>query len=217
MSTQRGRVLGLIVSTLFFGSAIVGYFGYRYYVDLPKEVFVANDSSLAQSGTKEAAINEEALKKTLDDVDSATGLSRATVVITTARGKIKFKFYTHDAPRTTARFAELIQSGFYDGLTFHRVEPQFVIQGGDPTGTGSGGSGKKLVAEFNSRKHVAGTVAMARAQDPNSADSQFYICLGTHAFLDQKYTVFGQVIEGQEVADQIQVGDRMTSVSLESR
>jgi cyclophilin family peptidyl-prolyl cis-trans isomerase len=145
----------------------------------------------------------------------AQGLSKAVVTVQTPRGKIRFKFYTQDAPKTVHRIADLIHSGFYQGLTFHRVEPGFVIQGGDPTGTGMGGSGKSLPAEFNSRKHVPGAVAMARAQDPNSADSQFYISLGTHPQLDGSYTVFGQVIEGQEVAAQIQVGDQMTSVTLD--
>ena len=143
------------------------------------------------------------------------GLSKAVVTIQTPRGKIRFKFYTQDAPKSVHRIADLIHSGFYQGLTFHRVEPGFVIQGGDPTGSGMGGSGKSLPAEFNSRQHVPGAVAMARAQDPNSADSQFYISLGTHPQLDGSYTVFGQVVEGQEVAAQIQVGDQMTSVTLD--
>ena len=143
------------------------------------------------------------------------GLSKLTAVLQTTRGKIKYKFYTKDAPKTVHRRVELIQKGFYNGLTFHRVIPGFVAQGGDPTGTGGGGSGMKLQAEFNSRKHVPGTVSMARAADPNSADSQFYIMLGTHTHLDGQYTAFGQLIEGQEVANQLQVGDRMTSVTIE--
>ena len=147
-------------------------------------------------------------------VDSS-GLSKSTVVMTTTQGVIKYKFYSKDAPKTVARMAELIQQGFYNGLTFHRVVPGFVIQGGDPSGNGTGGSGQKLPAEFNERRHVEGTVAMARSADPNSADSQFYISLGTHPHLDRSYTVFGQVIEGQNVAKQIKVGDRMTSVTVE--
>jgi cyclophilin family peptidyl-prolyl cis-trans isomerase len=110
---------------------------------------------------------------------------------------------------------ELINQGFYNGLAFHRVEPDFVIQGGDPLGSGMGGSGTKLKAEFNTRKHVEGTVAMARARDPDSADSQFYISLGTHPHLDRNYTVFGQVIEGIDVARKIRVGDKMTSVVIQ--
>jgi len=143
------------------------------------------------------------------------GLSRAVVTLQTTRGKIRFKFYSEDAPKTVHRIAQLILSGFYNGLIFHRVEPGFVIQGGDPTGTGEGGSGTLIPSEFNSRKHVLGTVALARTLDPNSGDSQFYITLGSQAKLDGNYTVFGQVIEGVEVANQVQAGDKMTTVSLE--
>lgn len=165
----------------------------------------------------ETASVERDLPREIEDaliqVDGS-GLSKAVATLQTTRGRIRIQFYTQDAPHTVKRIAALIQSGFYNGLTFHRVEPGFVIQGGDPTGTGTEGSGKKLNAEFNSRKHVPGAVAMARASDPNSADSQFYISLGNHPHLDGKYTVFGQVIEGQSVAEQIQVGDRMTSFTL---
>ena len=152
---------------------------------------------------------------TVDLNTDSSGLSKATVVLTTTKGVIKYKFYSKDAPKTVARMVELIQQGFYNGLTFHRVVPGFVIQGGDPSGNGTGGSGQKLPAEFNERRHVEGTVAMARAADPNSADSQFYISLGRHPHLDRSYTVFGQVTEGQDVAKQIAVGDRMTSVTIE--
>lgn len=145
----------------------------------------------------------------------ANGLSKATVVMTTDKGVIKFKFYPKDAPNTVNRIIQLINQGFYNGLTFHRVVPGFVIQGGDPLGNGTGGSGQKLKAEFNQRRHIEGTVAMARAQDPDSADSQFYISLGTHPHLDRGYTVFGQLIDGMDVAKKIQVGDKMTSVVIE--
>jgi cyclophilin family peptidyl-prolyl cis-trans isomerase len=145
----------------------------------------------------------------------ATGLSKAVTTIMTPRGAIKFRFYTKDAPKTVERIVALIQSGFYNGLTFHRVEPGFVIQGGDPNGNGTGGSGQKLKAEFNSRKHLAGTVAMARAQDPDSADSQFYIALDALPMLDEKYTVIGQVSEGMDVVRSIAVGDKMTSVTVQ--
>jgi cyclophilin family peptidyl-prolyl cis-trans isomerase len=165
--------------------------------------------------TQEAlpSVDNQDLEKALE-VDES-GLSRLAAVIQTTRGRIKFKFYSKDAPRTVRREIELIRQGFYNGLTFHRVVQGFVVQGGDPTGTGTGGSGVKQPAEFNTRKHIAGTVAMARAADPHSADSQFYIALDTHPHLDQQYTVFGQVVEGIEVAQQIQVGDRMTTVTLE--
>ena len=121
----------------------------------------------------------------VDLTTDSSGLSKSTVVMTTTKGVIKYKFYSKDAPKTVARMVELIQQGFYNGLTFHRVVPGFVIQGGDPVGNGTGGSGQKLPAEFNERRHVEGTVAMARSSDPNSADSQFYISLGTHPHLDR--------------------------------
>ncbi len=153
--------------------------------------------------------------KTPDFTVDANGLSKATVVMKTTEGVIRFKFYPNDAPNTSKRIAELINQGFYNGLSFHRVVPGFVAQGGDPTGTGAGGSGTRLKAEFSDRKHVDGTVAMARAADPDSADSQFYIVLGTHSHLDHSYTVFGQLIEGIDVAHKLQVGSKMLSVVIE--
>ena len=147
-------------------------------------------------------------------VDEA-GLSKAVVTMETDKGTIKFKFYAKDAPNTTKRFVELIQSNFYNGLNFHRYEPGFVIQGGDPQGNGTGGSGQKLKAEFNARKHVLGTVAMARAQDPDSADSQFYIVLAPAPHLDGNYTAFGQVSEGLDVVQALRAGDKMTKVIVQ--
>lgn len=145
---------------------------------------------------------------------SDTELSQEEVVLQTSKGTIRYRFYQQGAPQTVSRMKELIQKGFYNGLTFHRVVPGFVVQGGDPLGTGMGGSGQKLKAEFNEHPHVEGTLAMARAGDPDSADSQFYISLGTHPHLDRQYTVFGQVVSGMEVIHQIQQGDVMTQVTL---
>jgi cyclophilin family peptidyl-prolyl cis-trans isomerase len=144
----------------------------------------------------------------------ANGLSKATVVVTTNKGVIRFKFYPNDAPNTVHRIIELINQGFYNGLTFHRVVPGFVIQGGDPKGNGTGGSGQKIKAEFNDRRHLEGTVAMARAADPDSADSQFYITLSPQPHLDHNYTVFGQVVEGMDVVRKIEVGDKMLSLVI---
>ncbi|OFZ84888.1 MAG: hypothetical protein A3K03_04440 [Bdellovibrionales bacterium RIFOXYD1_FULL_44_7] len=135
--------------------------------------------------------------------------------MTTNQGVIKYKFFSKDAPNTVNRMIELINQGFYSGLSFHRYHPGFVIQGGDPLGNGTGGSGQKLKAEFNDRRHVEGTVAMARASDPDSADSQFYITLGPQPHLDRSYTVFGQVIEGMDVVRKLRAGDKMTSVIIE--
>lgn len=135
--------------------------------------------------------------------------------IKTRKGDIVFSFYPSDAPVTVASFVKLARAGFYDGLKFHRVEPGFVIQGGCPRGDGTGDAGYKLKAEFNDRPHVTGTVSMARAQSPNSAGSQFYICLGDARFLDKQYTVFGQVTSGQDAVASIKPGDVMEKVSVE--
>ena len=111
------------------------------------------------------------------------------------------------APNHVARIKELARSGFYDGIVFHRVIEGFMAQGGDPTGTGTGGSGKNLKAEFNEEPHVRGTLSMARSQSPDSADSQFFICFDDASFLNRQYTVWGQVVEGMEHVDAIKRGE----------
>ena len=141
--------------------------------------------------------------------------ARVQARITTPKGEIIFRFFPNDAPQHSAAFIKLSREGFYDGLIFHRVEPGFVIQGGCPTGTGMGGPGYNLDAEFNERPHRRGTVAMARSSNPNSAGSQFYICLGDARFLDRQYTVFGETVAGQDVVDKIGIGDQMTKVQIE--
>jgi cyclophilin family peptidyl-prolyl cis-trans isomerase len=140
---------------------------------------------------------------------------RQTAVITMDKGgEITIEFFPQDAPKTVENFVKLARKGFYDGLTFHRVEPGFVAQGGDPKGDGTGGPGYTIKAEFNKQKHERGTVAMARSQDPDSAGSQFYICFKPAPFLDRQYTVFGRVTKGMDVVDGIKVGDRMKSVKI---
>ena len=134
--------------------------------------------------------------------------------IETERGNIVFTFFPSEAPHTVASFVKLSRDGFYNGLNFHRVEPGFVIQGGDPNGDGSGGPGFTLPAEFNDHKHLLGSVAMARTPDPNSAGSQFYICLNAIPSLDHEYTVFGQVTKGIETVKKIQVGDKILRVRI---
>ena len=136
------------------------------------------------------------------------------VSIETSYGKIVLELYPDVAPQHVASFKSLIAKGFYDGLTFHRVEPGFVVQGGDPTGTGMGGPGYNVPAEFNDKPHLRGTLAMARSSHPDSAGSQFYICLDDARFLDRNYTVFGGVVEGMEAVDQISVGDKMDKLEV---
>ncbi len=132
----------------------------------------------------------------------------------TKHGDILIELYADTAPNTVANFKALAGSGYYDGLTFHRVIAGFMAQGGDPDGTGMGGPGYKVKAEFNARKHVRGTLAMARSSDPDSAGSQFYICYGDTPHLDGQYTIFGQVTEGLDAVDAIKQGDTMDKVSV---
>jgi len=130
-----------------------------------------------------------------------------TLYLDLSYGRVVIQLLPDVAPKTVARIKELARQGFYDGTPFHRVIPNFMAQGGDPTGTGTGGSGKRLEAEFSSVKHVRGTMSMARSSDVNSADSQFFICFAPAPHLDGQYTAFGQVIEGMEFVDRIKKGD----------
>ena len=132
------------------------------------------------------------------------------VIIKTSFGNIKFSLMSDIAPETVRNFSQLAKSGFYNGTLFHRIIPGFMIQGGDPNTKnsdkstwGQGGPGYNLKAEFNSRSHLRGIVSMARAADPDSAGSQFFIVTSDSTFLDRQYTVFGEVVEGMEVADKI--------------
>jgi len=151
----------------------------------------------------------------LDLMIDRNGLSKATVVLQTSQGVVKFKFYPTEAPNTVQRVASLMQQGFYNGLIFHRVIPGFIVQTGSPDGSDQGGSGQKIAPEFSRRTHVAGTVAMARGKDVNSADSQFYITLSPQPHLDRDYTIFGMVVEGLEVVKGLKVGDKILSVTIE--
>ena len=130
-----------------------------------------------------------------------------TLVLETTQGAVTIAMRPDLAPGHVERIKELAREGFYDGVPFHRVIEGFMAQTGDPTGTGMGGSGKKLRAEFNKEPHVRGTVSMARAQDPNSGDSQFFICFDDATFLDGQYTAWGNVIEGMENVDKIKRGE----------
>jgi peptidyl-prolyl cis-trans isomerase B (cyclophilin B) len=156
--------------------------------------------------------------------DAGAQASAPKAVITLEKGgEIAIEFFPDDAPKTVENFLKLAQGGFYDGTTFHRVEPGFVIQGGDPLSKtlpagdrriGTGDPGYKIKAEFNKQKHVRGVVAMARSQHPDSAGSQFYITLAPAHFLDGQYTVFGRVTSGMEVVDRVKPGDRIKSVRV---
>jgi len=125
--------------------------------------------------------------------------NRPQVVMETDMGRIVFELFPDVAPNTVKNFLDLVRDGFYDGLIFHRVVPDFVIQTGSPDGTPAGHAGYTIPAEFSNLPHNPGTIAMAHGSDPNSASSQFYICLSQLSDLDGKYTIFGQTIEGMEV------------------
>lgn len=158
--------------------------------------------------------------------------SETIVLIETNKGNIKCRLKDNDAPKTVANFVKLIKQNFYDGLTFHRVEKGFVIQGGDPLGNGTGSAEDDLELEIKCKDgrmingetaprdcvpavpHLRGTLSMARSKDPNSASCQFFITLGPTPFLDRNYAGFGYVIEGMDVVDSIVIGDKMTKVSI---
>src|SRR6476469_3871191 len=152
--------------------------------------------------------------------DSAPAMSIDTAknysaVIDTNRGKITVDLFAKDAPKTVNNFVFLAKDKFYDGVTFHRVIPNFMIQGGDPTGTGTGGPGYKFEDEVkaNPHKHQVGSLSMANA-GPNTNGSQFFITHVATNWLDGKHTVFGKVLKGQEVVNAIQGGDELTSVTI---
>ena len=140
-------------------------------------------------------------------------------VFTTNKGTIRVQLAGKDAPIHVGNFVELAQKGFYDGLTFHRYVPNFVIQGGDPKGNGTGGPGYRIQQEFTTNpnnSHEDGALAMARSSNPDSAGSQFYFCLGAQHFLDPNYTVFGQTLEGFDTIAALRQGDTIESIVIEN-
>ena len=146
-----------------------------------------------------------------------------TMILKTTQGRVAIEMRPDLAPRHVARIKELVQEGFYDGVAFHRVIEGFMAQTGCPQGTGTGGSGQKLKAEFSKEKHVRGTVSMARAQNPDSADSQFFICFQDSPWLNDQYTIWGNVTEGMDNVDKIKRGepvanpDRIISARMEGQ
>ncbi len=130
-----------------------------------------------------------------------------TLILETTQGPVAIELRPDLAPGHVAQIKKLVRDGFYDGIVFHRVIDGFMAQTGCPEGTGTGGSGNKLKAEFNAEPHVRGTVSMARAADPNSGDSQFFICFDDARFLDKQYTVWGKVTSGMENVDKIKRGE----------
>jgi peptidylprolyl isomerase len=137
-----------------------------------------------------------------------------TLYLDVPAGRVVIELRPDLAPKTVARIKELARKGFYDGIVFHRVIDGFMAQTGDPLGNGTGGSGQNLKAEFSQEHHVRGSVSMARANDPDSADSQFFICFAPAPFLDGKYTLFGKVTSGMEFIDALKKGDQARNGSV---
>ena len=133
-----------------------------------------------------------------------------TLILETTQGPVTIEMRPDLAPGHVARIKELVREGFYDGIVFHRVIEGFMAQTGCPNGTGTGGSGQKLKAEFNAEPHMRGVVSMARAQSPDSGDSQFFICFDDAPFLNKQYTVWGKVVEGMDNVDKIKKGEPVT-------
>ena len=137
-----------------------------------------------------------------------------TAFIKTAKGDLVLELYPKDAPVTVNSFVSLVRKGFYNGLTFHRIVPNFVVQGGDPKGDGTGGPGYQFQNEISQRRHITGTLSMAHSSAPNSNGSQFFICLEPQPSLDGSYSVFGQLTQGMDVLKKLVIGDKMTEVTI---
>ena len=146
----------------------------------------------------------------VEQVASANEANSDKILLNTSKGEIIINLMPEIAPVHVARIVELVKSGFYDGIIFHRIIPGFMAQTGDPKGNGTGGSGTNLKAEFSDYKYINGTVGMARTMDPNSADSQFFICFDGCGHLTGQYTVWGQVETGMEVVEALNVGEPPT-------
>lgn len=219
------RILTLLILLAVLGAG--GFFGFQQWQKMQAEKAgqMPPAAETPASATAQPAAPAEATPAAAapaptsgyDLTAQADGMSKAVATLTMEKGETaKFRFYPNEAPNTAKRIAELIASGFYNGIIVHRVEPGFVVQAGDPTATGAGGSGQKQKAEFNAHKHVPGIWSMARLpSDVDSADSQFFIMLGTAPSLDNQYTVFGKVVEGFENIQKIQKGDKIKSFTIQ--
>ena len=171
-------------------------------------IMMAGCGSSDSDAGEQAAEQEQAAEEAAEETAEPIGIHHAEIEIADY-GTIKLELDGDTAPVTVQNFMDLANSGFYDGLTFHRIMDGFMIQGGDPQGNGTGGSDKNIKGEFaangveNDISHVKGVISMARAQDPDSASSQFFITVADSTFLDGQYAGFGHVTEGQDVADKI--------------
>src|SRR5215472_5290895 len=167
--------------------------------------------SRKHSATRWRAVRTSCVSQITETKREPRTMSDNTLILDTTKGQVVIEMRPDLAPGHVARIKELVGQGFYDGIVFHRVIDGFMAQTGCPQGTGTGGSGQKLKAEFNREPHVRGTVSMARAQSPDSGDSQFFICFDDARFLDNRYTVWGKVIEGMEHVDKIKRGEPVSN------
>ncbi len=161
------------------------------------------ESSQTTVGESDAMADTTKSKLPVDTTEKIVREKNPIVVIETGFGNIELELFWKETPKTALNFLRLVHKGFYNGLTFHRIVPNFVIQGGDPEGTGGGGPGYTIPFEKADTKHLRGSVGMARAQELNSGGSQFYVCLKNLPSLDGKYVVFGKVIKGMDAVDKI--------------
>lgn len=225
--TEKNLLIGVVV-VLVIGAGLVGLFS---KFKQSAEESVASPSPSGQdllfgdqsqkSQTQSQQNTQQGQQKVIKQYPKFPGvlpeaeLSNKKTVIQTAKGNIEFEIYP-EATKAASNFIFLAKDGFYDGIKFHRVEPGFIIQGGDPLGNGTGGPGYKFEDEQVSLDYNKGIVAMANS-GPNTNGSQFFVMLANHPELPKKYTIFGKVIKGQEVVDKIAVGDVMVKVSIEVR
>lgn len=169
-----------------------------------KNLGKAETKNLENKETKKLAMSETRAKKIKHSYKVKN--AEEALLLKTKYGDVVIEMFADDAPNHTARIKELVRQGFYNGLKFHRVIEGFMAQAGCPRGDGTGGSGKKLKAEFNRHPHKRGIVSMARAMNPDSADSQFFICYADCPWLDGQYTVWGEVTSGMEFVDMLKKG-----------
>lgn len=186
-----------------------------YFIFKPQKAVgpVNNDS---QKDSSDTASNLEAKKLAFPGVLSDSQIQNKKAIIDTDKGTIEIELYADKAPKTVSNFVYLVDNAFYDGLKFHRVVPGFVIQGGDPSGDGTGGPGYSFDDESVQGEYVKGSVAMANS-GPNTNGSQFFICLEDQLSLPKKYNLFGQVTKGMDVVSQIKQGDTIKSIIIEPK
>lgn len=176
----------------------------------PSEPEKPGQEEPASAEEKKPEKAETTVVKLSEEEKALVGKAEGSVVkLETSKGDIVLELYDDKTPIHVGNFLDLVDTGFYNGIKFHRVIANFMIQGGCPKGDGTGGPGYTLPAEFNSRKHEKGTLAMARTMDPDSAGSQFYICLDKIPHLDGQYTVFGRVVKGNDLPEKVKMGDKM--------